>query len=276
MKRLRPPAPCLGRLSRSPVDALPKTAAFARRGGQSPPRCPDVVQPVSSQLRRASRKDGVGSPLFPGSPPVSSPCSSTPVESARLGRSLVVPMLSPVPSMGGPRPLVCFRGSIARLRHSLCTLRARLSTDCATLASGWLACLCRSGIEPAGLLKNVSASRCSTSSLFLPVLRVYQGATWGRTGRRDPGTAAALSQATHTRSIASPVPSGIRTRLTPPRSGACARPHAQRVSPIAGTRWRREAGASRRALTSAASPDVIPACLNGVTNYEKEDRRILV
>ena len=74
---------------------------------------------------------------------------------------------------------------MTRLWHLLCTLRARLSTDYATLASGWLAYPCRTGIEPAGLRTNVSVSRCSTASFYLLVLRFSQGATAGVTGRGE-------------------------------------------------------------------------------------------
>jgi hypothetical protein len=66
-------------------------------------------------LRRISRKDGAGSPLSPVSPPVSLPCSSTPVGPASLGHPAKTPVLSLVSVMGGRQQLATFRGSFTRL-----------------------------------------------------------------------------------------------------------------------------------------------------------------
>lgn len=91
--------------------ALPAFGPGACSGGYSIPPCPHVelIRPLT----------------FPGEPPYEhAPLSPTPALLSAIG-SLCIQLLPSTPStVSASGPLGCFRGSITRPAHSLCTLHA--------------------------------------------------------------------------------------------------------------------------------------------------------
>jgi|HubBroStandDraft_6_1064221.scaffolds.fasta_scaffold377036_1 hypothetical protein len=95
--------------------------------------------------------------------PMPLPCSATPAESSHPRPSVCL-NAAPAPNTAKAPAVTSFRGQ-NKHGFNICCLRFtnRVASAHARLASGWLARLCREGVEPSGLLQKVSGY-----STFLP------------------------------------------------------------------------------------------------------------
>ena len=155
MKALRPPPAAspvtyLFRFRCPRQPSLLRARCFQRsRGGEGPSRARIIVQPailIAGSLSRGREWNISGSQA---TRPVPLPRSTTPAEPAcpcQCGPASAAPALS--------RAKASAINPISRLTRSFSTCCLRFTSGVATtrarLASGWLAGLCREGVEPTG------------------------------------------------------------------------------------------------------------------------------
>ncbi len=143
---------------------------FARTRRQSPRVRQVVVQPVQPFLSGISvQQPRMGSPVFPLSPlPF---CHALRPRRNLNAKPFGVSVLSahiwtpPTPAMRS------FRGSITRPPSSLCTLRAGVSTDYATLASEWWLTFLVSPSQTTGPIQSISLLLCTSFDYELSTAR---------------------------------------------------------------------------------------------------------
>ena len=155
-------------MSRPAVPA--QTASFARLRRQPHRLRQVVVQPVQPHLSGIfSRQPRMGSPVFPLSPlPF---CRALRPRRDLHAKPSGVSVLSahictpPTPAM------LSFRGSITRPPDSLCTLRAGVAADYATLASEWWLAFLVPSSQTAGLTQSISLLLCTSFDYGLSTAR---------------------------------------------------------------------------------------------------------
>ncbi len=142
--------------------AVPPPPVFRSRGG----RVPILREPglFTGFPNRPLDVESSGPPRFLENPPVDVPCSLTPArpqDQACYGPGLLP---SATRTASALATIQFFRGSITRPTHSLSTLRSPgcPGTTQDSLPAGGL--LCRTGFEPAGSLREVSALYIASSS----------------------------------------------------------------------------------------------------------------
>src|SRR6516165_9867947 len=120
------------------------------RAVEVPPQAKIIVQPVISNCRRTFTWTRVGPLRFPDDPS----CASAPFQDP--GRtdapSPIMVASSAAPAVEKAKAPACsqYRGYSAALAPAVYASRAVLPPPHARLASGWLASLCREGVEPSG------------------------------------------------------------------------------------------------------------------------------
>ena len=170
--------PSLGDTLRgAPVVSLPSVQS-AR------PRARGSLQPVPS-AGSYTQGDAPGPPKFPGNPRVPMPCSSTPAGPHASGQYEAAARPPLCPQRRLPRQST-FRGSMARLGHSLSTLRG---VDCSTTTQDSLPAVGQT------LRGGIGYPQDSTER-FRPKSSSFPGLTWRKPGRaRDCSLALPQSRA---------------------------------------------------------------------------------